>query len=312
MSVAVDLGASVASFVTDVLGKSSIPGLSLGSLVLKRGIETYEANQYLKSEGIKRLVIFKHLCNNLEILVARQPKTEELTYVFGLYKESRKNVDDILKTLGTSLYSDILKRAYDDYPGRDKKTEAIDKIIKLELIPAIVDFIHKDLGGDKTFDAFVNIQLAAFDNEKMHDVWLDMWQTKGYNMLYNRYSDYVDGVIKENKSKITGKGSSEKLEEFKKNIERWQLYMDTLSSFTEIGDIHLFLLNYKEYRSSGSRTFDIMKFAKRYMIDPISMENNIDDTISHIKMYIDALLTITRLNQTGGRKPVSNLRTFKR
>ena len=306
----IDLGVSVTGFVTDILGKAAIPGLSLGSVLLKRGLETYSANQYLKNEGIRRLVVFKHLCDNLEALVSKQrPKTEELTYIFGIYKELRKNVDDILKALNSSFYSDILKRAYDDYPGKDKKTEAIDKIIKLELIPAIVHFIHKDLGENKTFDSFVDMQLASFDNDKLHDVWLEIWQVKGYNMLYNSYSEFIDAQIKDNKSKITGKGNSDKFEAFKKNMERWQLYMDTLSSFTELGDIHLFLLNYKQYRPSESRAFDIVKFAKNYMIDPIDMEDKISGTIDSLKMYIDALLTLTRLNQTGGSR--SNVRVHR-
>ena len=308
----IDLGVSVTGFVTDVLGKAAIPGLSMGTMLLKRGLETYSANQYLKNEGIRRLVVFKHLCDNLEVLVSRQPKTEELTYIFSLYKELRKNVDDILKALNSSVYSDILKRAYDDYPGKDKKTEAIDKIIKLELIPAIVHFIHKDLGENKTFDSFVDMHLASFDNDKLHDVWLEIWQTKGYNMLYNSYSEFIDAQIKDNKGKITGKGNSDKFEAFKKNMERWQLYMDTLSSFTELGDIHLFLLNYKQFRPAESRTFDIIKFAKNYMIDPIDMEDKISGTIESLKMYIDALLTLTRLNQTGGGSRSKGLvRRFK-
>lgn len=300
----VDIGASVTSFVTDVLGKSSIPGLSLGSLIIKRGIQTYEANQYLKNEGIKDLVVFKHMCDNLEVLVSRQKKTDELNYVFKTYKGLRQNVDNILQIFSESLYSDVLKKAYDDYPGKDKQTEAIDKIIKLELIPSIVHFINTEL-KDKTFNSFVDIQLATFDNEKLHDVWVQMWQTKGFNLLYNSYSEFIDAQIKEHKSLLSGSGklsksNQDKLDALKKNMESWQLYMDTLSSFTQIEDIHLFLLNYKMLRATEERQFDIAKFARRYMVDPVKMENMINETIQSLEIYVDALLTLTRVNQTGG------------
>lgn len=300
----VDIGSSVTSFVTDVLSQSAIPGLALGSLVIKRGMESYVANQYLKNEGIKHLVVFKHLCNNLEELVARQKQTAELKYVFSNYLVLRNNVDNILQTFSESLYSDILKKAYDDYPGKDKKTASIDKIIKLELIPSIVHFI-KDLPENKTFNMFVDIQLTTFDNEKLHDVWINMWQEKGFSMLYNSYSEFVEAQIKDNKGRLK---TQDKLDAFKKNMERWQLYMDTLSSFTQIEDIHLFLLNYKELRTEH-KPFDIVKFAKKFMVDPVNMENMITETTHDLKTYIDAILTICRLSQpqTGGSKTKKNL-----
>lgn len=305
-----DLGYGVASFVTEILEKSSIPGLSLGTIIAKRGIETYNSNQYLKTEGIKNLVIIKHLCNNLETLVARQPKTAELTYVYSRYKPVRVRVDALLQKFSESVYSDALKEAYDEYPGKDKNTDAIDKLIKLELIPSIVQFIHSDLKGNQTFNAFVDAQLSAFDDERLHDVWVQMWQTNGFNMLYNNYSDFVDAQIKDHKSILAGKPGP-KLDAFKKNMEKWQLYMDTLSSFTQIEDIHLFLVNYKAAaRASPSKAFDIFKFAKNYMVNSVEMENMIKETFKELNIYTDSLFAIMRLNlkqQLGGSKKISKL-----
>lgn len=300
----IDMGVSVSGFVTDILNKSAIPGLSFGSYIVKRGLETYGANQYIKNEGIKTLVVFKQLCKNMELLISRQPKTEELNYVFKNYKEVYKNLDDILLTLNESIYGDVLRKEYNLYPssGIKKSDGSVTGLIKLELIPAIVNFIQTELKGPGLviFNQFVESQLSAFDNEKTHDIWVTTWQNSGLPLLYDRYTEFMNAQLK---GKIHN-------DIFKKNLESWQLYMDTLSSFTQIEDIYMFLINYK-YTKPKHKPFNIITFSKKYMLDPVKMENNIRTTLINLDIYIDSILTIVKVNEIssiGGGKKTRTLR----
>ena len=312
---ALDVASNTTSFITDIIGKSAIPGLSIASVIIKRGIDTYDSNQFIKNEGIKNLVVFKHLCDNTELLVSRQKQSDELAYVYSKYKELRVSLDDILSLLDNSIYSNILHKEYENYPGDDKISgDDPVKVLKLELLPDIIRFVQKEL-NDKSFNTFVDIHLKSFDDEKMHDIWVQTWKNSGFKQLNKIYSEFLDSKITENKSILNGKLSAarqDKLDSLRKNMEQWQLYMDTLYTFTNIEDIYLFMINYKNFKDSPKRPFDVVKFAKKYMVDPVKVQYSITNILTQLDVYIDSIIILIRKNQIGGRRPpTTSLRSKK-
>ena len=290
----IDVGVSTTSFITDLLEKSSIPGLSIGSFLIKRGIDIYAAKKYLEHEGIKNLVVFKHMCDNITQQVESQNrKTPELIYVFEIFKDLTARVDNLLKICQKSSYNEILQQEDNNYRGIKAPAKNSDKI---ELIPSIVNFIRTNF-RDKEFDTFVAAHLAAFDkqNVTVHETLINVWKTSGFTILNKRYSTFIEVQIRKNK----------KNQEFSQLLELWQMYMDTVSGFTQIKDIHTFILNYKNLPMSQANDKNILAKIKKYMIDPVKLKTMINETIQELDEYIDSILILLRQvqNRQGVQQP---------
>jgi len=283
----IDVGVSTTSFITELLEKSSIPGLSIGSFLIKRGIDIYAAKQYLENEGIKNLIVFKHMCDNIKHQVENENrKTPELIYVFNIFKDLTTRVDNLLRICQKSAYSDILQQEDGNYRGIKASAKNSDKI---ELIPIIINFIKTHF-PDKNFDVFVDAHLNAFDqqNVTVHEALVNVWKTSGFAILNKSYSTFIEGQIRKNK----------KSQEFPQILELWQTYMDTVSGFTQIEDIHLFVINYKTQKISQAKDKNVLAKFKKHMIDPVKMKMMINETIQELDEYIDAILILLRQVQT--------------
>ena len=287
----IDVGVSTTGFITDILHTSSIPGLSIGAYFIKRSLDTWAANEFLKEEGIKNLVVLENMCKNIEKQI-RLKNDPEFNYVFGIYSKLRLRLNKLVKIFADSIYSDVLTEEYNAYSGRVQQRISASGGSVLLLIPNIISFLRTHLKKSASeldeFSLIFNRMFQAADKEA-YDPIIAQWRS----MLTKINKEYIEYVGVEIKRKPVAKTLQE-------NMIQWQTYMDALASFTKINDIHLFITNYTTFDKKPSASFNVTEFTSKYMIDPIRMKSVLQETIQELDQYIDALLILDRnqnLNQ---------------
>ena len=289
----IDVGVSTTGFITEILQKSSIPGLSLGSYFIKRSLDTWAANEFLKEEGIKNLVVLENMCKNIEKQIERKADPE-FKYVFGIYSKIRLRLNKLVKIFADSIYSDVLTKENNAYSGRvQQRIGSSGGGSVLLLIPNIISFLKTHLKKSASelddFSLIFNRMFQAAD-QTAYDPIIAQWRS----MLTKINKEYIEFVGAEIKRKPGAKSLQE-------NLIQWQTYMDALASFTKINDIHLFIMNYTTFDKKPSASFNVTDFTSKYMIDPIRMKSVLQETIQELDQYIDALLILDRnqnLNQS--------------
>jgi hypothetical protein len=294
-----DLGVGLTGLASDLGLYAAIPGVSLASFLVKRGIDTMEANTYLKDEGIKHGVALSHACDNLTRFITAS-RNKELKYISIEFYRLQDRLNRLLQVIFDSRLTNTTKREYDAYQPGGKKYRTSKEVMELDVIPEIISFIRNNLKLstlEKTtingaLDSIHRIVGAVFDDAKNYDT----------EIIHGFWSSFITLV---QKGLLASKLGSNML-------ILGEIYIETLQSYN-LPNMHTFILNWKspdlKLQIIKNPDSNLTRLTK-YMIDPIKTKGILQSLTISLTEYMDAILILLKQEQLGqmarmARTPVS-------